>query len=226
MALKLASDERIIRNYEYATSSVGKGRKSSSSKKSLTITNKRIIHTQGGVGKNSEQISQQEVPISQVDSVETTYAKQKYPRYLIWGIVCLIVGLVLLIRWFSDGAGSYVLPIIAILAVGAGIALVVVYTKKGSYVLSCVIGTIGEGLTPLLAFSTESVGLNSGKSPRRRRKKSRKLKVMVSVDNEVVLTLAEELGAVILDAQQGIVSSSIEKQNANPIVKPNMYPAR
>lgn len=201
MSFKLAKGEHVVKSYEYGTTKLSGGLANSSvSTKTLTVTNKRIVHSVSGTGGGTEFLSYNEVPISKVTCVDTDFSKKRYPHLLICGILMLIMGIT---AWVAiEDFGVYLgIPGLAIAAFS-----IINYIIKKDYVLDCEIYTSSADLKDLMSFSTRT---SSSKSLSGKKRKGAKTKIKISVNEVEARELANELSAVIMDA----------KNEAAPIVK-------
>ncbi|MBO5908915.1 MAG: hypothetical protein J6Q67_03930 [Clostridia bacterium] len=195
MSIKLAKDEKIVRTYDYATSST-KGLASSASSKTLVITNKRIVHREAGHGSSNEFLNTSEMPLEAAKYVNTFYTKIGFPALLVFGIIFAIIAL----------AGVIALPEdIKMLAVPfffvAALFIVLFFVKK-KLSFTCTIDT-DTHITPAFSFSSTS-GNSATNGVYSKLAKANKVKsIQINVDYHVAKQMADELGYVIMAAKNG-----------------------
>ena len=180
MPIKLASTEKLVREYHYATVHYGRNQKNDVSK-SVIVTDKRIISREERLKKGRESIVTEEVPISAVKYVNTLYGRTSKKLLLVLSIICFCT-LVLL-------------PL--------GIAFLVGYLRSRKSSVSC------EFLTDAYItgiFSMDSASYNSkiaAKEAKKKHKSRKAMKIVVDVDDRVARDFVEEIGALILDYANG-----------------------
>lgn len=200
MSVKLAPNEKVIRNYAYGTTETSKGLRSKVSSKSLIITNKRIIHQTVSRGTGSESISISDMPVSAAKYVDTSFGKKSFTIFAILAGICFL----LMIAMFTGkiwGGG-----IAALAFCGIFVAL---YIFIKTYSLTCEIKSQAVIYTPLY-ISTEK-GSNSFFSAffRANRNPGGKLRVKITVNPEVAKEMAEELSSVIIAVANGEFDENI-----------------
>lgn len=196
MSLILASDEKIIREYEYASlGSVGVG-KSSETYKKLIITNKRIVHQEHATGVGMERYSASEIPIEKAKYVDTYYGMKSYTILLVLGILFALAGL------FALVAGEDFL-VVTIFALILAVVFILVYIFKKDYVVIFTIKTDGFINSIMHASSRAGNSLTSGlRHGLRAADSALTINVKVRVHKEEAKALAEELGMAILEASR------------------------
>ena len=173
----LANGEKIIKDWDYAKQKGGAGL-AGKIKKTLTVTNKRIVHE---VHSNVAR-THQEIPLNAVKSISMSSVR-KVPT---GAILAIILGIVAI-------AASFALPEIqpaikfSILGVGALLFIIgVLGLGHGAFTLE--IATKGlEGSS--LYVGTSSLGS----------RKKRVKKVKMKVDLKVVDDIMDTLGAILID---------------------------
>ena len=173
----LANGEKIIKDWDYAKQKGGAGL-AGKIKKTLTVTNKRIVHE---VHSNVAR-THQEIPLNAVKSISMSSVR-KVPT---GAILAIILGIVAI-------AASFALPEVqpaiqfSILGVGALLFIIgVLGLGHGAFTLE--IATKGlEGSS--LYVGTSSLGS--------RKKKIKKVKM--KVDLKVVDDIMDTLGAILID---------------------------
>lgn len=195
MSLILASDEKIIREYEYASvGTIGVG-KSSETYKRLIITNKRIVHQEHATGVGMERYSASEMPIEKATYVDTYYGMKSYTALLVLGILFAIAALVVLI------AELHIAIVFAALVVA--VAFILVYIFKKDYMVTFSIKTDGFINPAMYASSRAGGSLTRGLRRNLRAAESlTTINVKIRVHKEEAKALAEELGMAILEASR------------------------
>ena len=178
--MTLANGEQIIKDWNYATQKGSSG----SVRKTLTVTNKRIVHE---VHSHVARIHH-EIPLNSVKSISMTSVR----KISIGAIFSIILGILVAIAsiLFSgnleeNAAGT----IILVGGIILGIVLVVLgILALGHGAFTLEIATKGTEGTPLYVGS-------SGIVPKSRKQK----KVKIKVDLKVVDDIMDTLGAILLD---------------------------
>ena len=112
--MTLANGEQIIKDWEYATQKGSTGKL----KKSLIVTNKRIVHEMHSHIARSHQ----EIPLSAVKSISMSSVR-KTP---IGAILSIILGIIVAIAGFALGSGSEGASTLTLACLAAGAILVVI----------------------------------------------------------------------------------------------------
>ena len=178
--MTLANGEQIIKDWEYATQKGSTGKL----KKTLTVTNKRIVHeVHSHIAR-----TQQEIPLNSVKSISMS-SLRKTPVgaifAIIFGIIIAIVGVFMGTQ--SDGAGMTSTIMYACIALGV-ILIIAGILGLGHGAFTLEISTKGLEGEPLF-ISTSNLSV----------KKKRTKKVKIKVDLKVVDDIMDTLGAILLD---------------------------
>ena len=193
MSLILASDEKIIREYEYASmGTLGVGRSSETYKK-LIITNKRIVHQEHASGVGMERYSATEMPVDKAKYVDTYYGMKSYTILLIMGIIFALAGLVTLIA----GIHAVVLGVALVFA----LIFILLYVFKKDYMVCFNIKT--DGFVNPVMHASSRAGNSVTRGLRRNLRAAddaMTINIKIRVHKEEAKALAEELGMAILEA--------------------------
>lgn len=107
MSVQLSNGEKIVRSYDYGRTEVKGSPNFNQTINNLTITNKRIIHSQRGKGLGADSYTQSDMPISSAKYVNVFYKLQRYPIFLLLGLVYFAMALFyLVINNSEDGSGN------------------------------------------------------------------------------------------------------------------------
>ena len=193
MSLILASDEKIIREYEYASmGTLGVGRSSETYKK-LIITNKRIVHQEHASGVGMERYSATEMPVDKAKYVDTYYGMKSYTILLVMGIIFALAGLVTLIARIP----AVVLGIALVFA----LIFILLYVFKKDYMVCFNIKT--DGFVNPVMHASSRAGNSVTRGLRRNLRAAddaMTINIKIRVHKEEAKALAEELGMAILEA--------------------------
>lgn len=177
--MTLANGEQIIKDWEYATQKGSTGKL----KKSLIVTNKRIVHEMHSHIARSHQ----EIPLNSVKSISMSSVR-KTPIgaifAIIFGIIAVVAGIVL-----GTGANAAVMRTVMFACLGLGAVLIVIGILglgHGAFTL--------EITTSGLEGSSLYVGTSNIVTKKRKQKK-----VKIKVDLKVVDDIMDTLGAILLD---------------------------
>lgn len=212
MSLMLASDEKIIREYEYASvGTVGVGHSSETYKK-LIITNKRIVHQEHATGVGMERYCSSEMPIEKATYVDTYYGMKSYTALLVLGILFAIAALVVLI------AGLHIAIVVAALVVA--VAFILIYIFKRDYMVTFSIKT--DGFVNPALFASSLSGSSLTRNIRRNLRAAEAMttiNIKIRVHKEEAKLLAQELGTAILEASRS------NSEETTPDLAPDFAPA-
>lgn len=197
--IMLASNEKMLKSWTYATSSVKKGFSRKTTDHTLTVTSKRIIQT----SHSSRKVSKTEIPLSDVKKLALTHEVGSN----VGAIILIILGVLAAILGVVVEDGDYLIPlvpigvlfvIIGILKLNKGSLTVLIYTKQ-SYTLS-----IGAAVGNLI------------------RRGARGGKLKVRVNNVIATEIIESLGAYVF----GTVSVPHQHTHAPAVpMAPNYHAA-
>ncbi|MBQ9802097.1 MAG: hypothetical protein IJW51_03405 [Clostridia bacterium] len=196
--MRLAQNEHVIGEWEYAEAKAKKGFKSNKTTGSLVLTNKRIVHDL--VDKRS--ITRKEVHLNQVVSID--YYHSKLPNF--WAIVQIILGIPLclvIVGIFMIksavaklNAGDFIMEITTegvkdtAMSIGSSKDNAV-GAEAGAHLLSSLLGAV-FGLV-LLPFKLilGIFGIHFGRTT-----------VKMHINHEVINEIIDSLGAAVLDSKQ------------------------
>ena len=181
MTLKLAKNEIIIKRFDYTT------RKIKNSKRSLIVTNKRIISEI--MDRNS--VMRKEIPVSEAEYISTSYANTKssllaFILFLILAIVAGIVGWKVELPVPYMNYGLYGL---------AGLFLLLSCIMLGKFFknrAASVEITISGKKMETQVFSLGSSNMSS---------KSKAKDLKIQIDRNQSIAMVNELGAVLIDVK-------------------------
>ena len=181
MTLKLAKNEIIIKRFDYTT------RKIKNSKRSLIVTNKRIISEI--MDRNS--VMRKEIPVSEAEYISTSYANTKsslvaFILFLILAIVAGIVGWKVELPVSYMNYGLYGL---------AGLFLLLACIMLGKFFknrAASVEITISGKKMETQVFSLGSSNMSS---------KSKAKDLKIQIDRNQSIAMVNELGAVLIDVK-------------------------
>ena len=207
MTLKLAKNEIIIKRFDYTT------RKIKNSKRSLIVTNKRIISEI--MDRNS--VMRKEIPVSEAEYISTSYANTKssllaFILFLILAIVAGIVGWKVELPVPYLNYGLYGL---------AGLFLLLACIMLGKFFknrAASVEITISGKKMETQVFSLGSSNMSS---------KSKVKDLKIQIDRNQSVAMVNELGAVLIDVKNqsldellgGVEEKEIKEEKAPEEVK-------
>ena len=176
--MTLANGEQIIKDWEYATQKGSTGKM----KKSLIVTNKRIVHEMHSHIARSHN----EIPLNSVKSISMSSVR-KTPvgaiLAIIFGAIIAIAGLVM--GFGQNGTMATMLPMLLV-----GVILIVIgILGLGHGAFTLEIATKG------LEGSSLYIGTSNIVTKKRRKQK----KVKIKIDLKVVDDIMDTLGAILLD---------------------------
>ena len=173
--MKLATDEHIIKTYNYA--SVGK------LSETLTVTSARVIlSTEGKKPDGSTLLTTEEVGIKSIDKVQGFVASKRNILFLIFMALCLIAA------GFTYIKEMHYAISIALAVVGLLFLLFYFLSKKVSFVVELMLSASRGNMSMSAAIGTL-------------RSKKVKKNVKIKVDERVAIEIIEEIGALIVDSK-------------------------
>ena len=195
MTVKLAANEKIVREYNYARTREGFINKRIT-KNSLLVTNKRIIKmdTCDKTGYSAADIS--EILVEAITGLNTKTSSRFKFGLLIAGIVAALIGLVLLISSSGNAA-----PIVfGLIAMAIGGLFIYRFVKSRRNVLNCNF-IVADRINNAMYMGAATY--NSLFSALRVSGKSKFVKIVV--DGAVAEAFASEIGALLLDIKAGLM---------------------
>ena len=195
MSVKMSNNEYIVKQYDYATTTVGLINKRETHS-SLIITNKRIIKKENCDKMGYEKLNVSEIPVNAITAVNTKMSSGFKFAYLVWGIILALSGLITFIAG-CNAEDNAVLPIILGLAfmVGGGFLIYKFFTARVNAVVYTFV--VADRLN--IAMSSGSVSFNN-LFPVFNLFNTPKF-VKVVVDANTAKDMVNELGAWILNIQ-------------------------
>lgn len=196
MPVKFAEGEKIIRSYDYGKVAKSAVLDATACSSNLTVTNRRIIHSRGTKGMGKSGLSVQEIPVGSAKYVNVAYGVVRYPIFLVFAFLFALFAIVLIAGLGEDGLSV----VGAVPAVGAVICLIM-YLARKDCVLNCSIATESI-VSPVMAISTSSGNSHTRKLYRKAAvaASATTFNVTIKVNADVAKQMAEELGAVIIEA--------------------------
>ncbi len=203
--LRLANNEKIVKNYDYSTVTKGIFKKDVT-QNSLTVTNRRVVLQ----SVSNHVAARKEIPVSAAEYVDATFAKNG--RSLLKTILCGILTIAFLVVFFivngklneaaeavdeAVGATADFSGLALLLLIPAGIALIATIINLLIYIFS--LG--GAVLITIGGRRSEVTLLTLGASNMVESKGSESIKI--KVDRSVSETMVNELGAVIMNINDG-----------------------
>ena len=186
--LRLANNERIVKNYNYSTVTKGVFKKETT-QNSLTITNRRIVLQ----SLSPRSAARKEIPVSAAEYVDATFAKNG--RSLAKTIISAILTIALFVAYFT--LGEQLGEMVTYILIPAALALVATIINIFVYIFS--LG--GAVLITIGGRRSEVTLLTLGASNMVEAKGSESMKI--KVDREVSATMVNELGAIIMNINDG-----------------------
>ncbi len=179
MSIKLSKNEKILKEYAYSTVTVNNAETS----KKLIITNKRLVHRIEMHKMGGEEIVNEQINVGDIKSVDASYGKQAHPIFIFWAVIFGLAAVAMLAAKILVGA------VIGLLAAAGCVAL---YIFKKEYVVTCSFGF--ENATAELVAGSGMAGYGAGGKAVK--------KIKIAVNGGVAKDMVEEIGALILDANE------------------------
>ena len=172
--MKLATDEQILKTYNYA--SVGKV------SDTLTVTNKRVVvSTEGKLSDGSKIYTTDEIMLKSIEKVSSALITKRSPIFIVVALLMTLISAILYLA-LNIGYLSFIPLLPAFIFV-----IVFFANKKKSFYLVLT--------TSLLSGMDLSLSVGNWK-----RKKSNKT-VKVNVDETYAFEIIEEIGSIIVEAK-------------------------
>jgi len=211
MALQFAKNEKVIREFEYASAGVKRKTGRPEVYKSLIVTNKRVIHQEVNEMRGNEMVIRREMPIEDAKYVDSAVAKISKPARLVWGIIWLLIGaaclaLPQLAPFESTELALFGFKVtldlnLILTCLGAVLALIgliciIAYFSSRQAILRCTVSTEH----PIYAvFGVQAV--EDSTKPTKNKKADQKAQLELRVKRSVALELADGLGAALVEAR-------------------------
>ncbi|MBR2385124.1 MAG: hypothetical protein IKA99_05925 [Clostridia bacterium] len=169
----LGNGEKLVRSWDYATSTVKKGLSKTTTSQTLTVTNKRLISE----ARSERKVSRNEIPLDEIKRIELSREVGSNIASIIFFILAglmFVLGIVV-----NDGESLVPFLIGAVLFVVIGILL------------------LGKGSLSVIVYSKDKycVALLAGASALRARAKAGKMKI--KVNTVVAAEIVDQLGAFV-----------------------------
>ncbi len=197
MAIKLSSNEQIIKEYSYAYSTEGLINKVTT-KNSLIVTNKRIIKRDVCDKVGHEKINTSEIPVKSITGISTSMSSSFKLIYLVLGIIFGLIGLISLIGAGSgdeDAVGGAIFAALLFIALAALCIYLFIKTRANMLICSFI---IADRTTPAMFLGKATVGgLFS-----RFTSVAQSGYIRIVVDADVAKEFVNEIGALISDIQE------------------------
>lgn len=200
MSIQLAKDEKVLKSFNYAAVGYNKKKDNYDTFKTLTVTNKRIIHEAVRETRGNELILRQEMPVADAKYIKTAMGKTATPALLVQAILFAIIAVAAVVVSFLDFAEkfSFVFWILALPFVVLAVIKLVAFFASLSSVVSFSIYT-DHAVTPVMTTSVvEGDPNNADGTSGKKAKKEPELEIRVNA--EVAREIADGLGAAILNA--------------------------
>ncbi len=190
MSIQLSNDEKILKSYKYGDATTGNGLNKTGIEKELIVTNKRIIHRTESHGVGRESVSNRDISLKGINSVQVSYGKKSHVGFMLAAMLFMLLGMLCMVT-------MKILPV----AIGCLLltsVFVMLYAFVKQYTLTCVI-TSDARVTPVVAIGiqTKTRGFNSVNN-------GSDVVVSIKVKKDVAMAMAEELGAVIRNAADAL----------------------
>ncbi len=203
MSIKLAKDEVIVKQYDYSKTQSG----ALGIRSHLIVTNKRVIEEKVCDVKRNERVVRSEMPIDRAQYVKTKFRREGNFAWLIMaliGIALMMMGIVLK----SDSKGIFIVLGLIVAALGF---ILFVFVRKST--VTCTISS-DKLVVPTLALTSSTrrlilkhhVGTNNDV-------------LAIKVNPEVAFEMVNELGAVILEAQNYVAEEAVEAEPAEAVAE-------
>ncbi len=191
MPLYLCKNEKILKNWTFASEEAGNG----TYNHCLTVTNKRMVAT--SASPNS--ISRTEIPIDSVKSINDSYyateEKTNNPNgsIVLAGILLLIARIILIAVFIGNLAGMIIGPILGL----TGLIIVIVGATRSKTV------TASAGFSLMVTTAgSEGTPLSVGKSFNSAQTQTQTIQLSnVTINKETVEEILDMLGALVLGKQ-------------------------
>lgn len=208
MSLKLAENEKVFAQYDYATYGYRRKLSSYAVAKSLIVTNKRVVHQEVSEQLGKELVVRKQLPLEHAKFVDVAMSHTAKFGFLVWTIITAILSLV----GFLFPAKEEILPSMPILfsLVGCTFAFLALIF------LLCFIGSFRTYLACSIdvdCFISDGVDFNSRtvvQNPKKEARTKKSMQINVRVNNKVARRMADELGAAILTAMDYVPEEKAE----------------
>ena len=197
MSVKFAKDEKVIRAFTYAATGYCKKKDAFDTFKSLTVTNKRVIHESVCEKRGNEVILRQEMPVADAKYVKTAMGKTSTPKFLLLALLfaAIAAGVAFVSTLEAVAKFHFVFWILAAPFAVLAIVKLCNYFASCSRVVSFSIFT-DHVVTPVIYSA--AIETNGDENAKKKTKSEPALEIRVNTS--VAREIADGLGAAILDA--------------------------
>ncbi len=221
MSVQYAQGEKIFAQYDYATFGYHKKTAEYTMAKSLIVTNRRVIHQEVSNQKGKKSIVRKQIPLDRAQFVDVSTSRLSKPGFLVMALIFAIVAVaayfVGTVPAVTDAMGSFsILPSIGagVLGVIALICLISYFSSFRTYLAVSI--DVDCEIHNGIDFTSKAVNMSKKKNDARTAGKN--LQLNLQVDKKVAVQIADELGAVILDAMAYVPASEAVVPEA-PVVE-------
>lgn len=199
MFIKLATNEKVIKKYDYATTQEGIINKRTT-EQSLIVTDRRVVKVEScdKVGYQKKNVS--EIPVDSITGVHAKSSSSFKFSYLVWGIISAIVGLMMLFTGDSDDKETASV-IFGIVLVALAAFLIYLFVKSRRNVLICNF-VVADRTNHALNLGGVSTNTLFGRFANFHSMGHSKF-IKIVVDAKVADELVREIGALLIDIKSG-----------------------
>ncbi len=191
MEFKLAEGERILKTYDCATVKTKGNNGKQTANSTLVVTNRRVVQRNTLAGKKISSIANKEIPVSAVKFVDVSYTKMRGINMILFlALLSLLAAICFIVSESGDGIEF------SFLCLSLFCFFVHFIMRMGA-----------KGVTLEFVLATDikkNFSLSHGATSGIFGKRSSTKVMNVTVDEKVALVLVQELGAVILNAQNDV----------------------
>ena len=197
MSTQFAPNEKIFAHYDYAAYGYRKKLSGFVVSKSLTVTNKRVIHKEESNKLGKTLLVQREIPLENAKFVDVAMSKTIKFAFLVWS---LIFGALAALAFVFPNQEEilpnvpYLFPLVGgVLALIAFILLICFLCSFSTYLSFSI--EVDCMKTPTLSYTSKTI------KTKKVVKTPKNLQLSVNVNSKVAHRMAAELGAMILAAK-------------------------
>ncbi len=221
MSLQYAKGEKVFAQYDYATFGYHKKTAEYTMSKSLIVTNRRVVHQAVSHQGGKKAVIRKQIPLEHAKFVDVATSRISKPGLLVAAIIFAVIAfaayLVGNIPPVQDKLGQWAIAF----PIGAGVFGFVALMFLLGYILSfrtylaCSID-IDCPVNNAIDFTSKSVNRRKADA----RTDRQKIQFNLRVNSKVAMKMADELGAVILDAmayvpdEEPVAEESVEEAPA------------
>ncbi|MBE6535270.1 MAG: hypothetical protein E7677_01425 [Ruminococcaceae bacterium] len=201
MSIKMAENEQIIKEYAYATTREGGFFNKRITKNSLIVTNKRIIKKDECEKSGYQKNSISEISVGSISGMNTKTSSSYKFVFVVLGVLFAISAIVCIAGLSKDS--SMIIPMLISGALSA--LFIYLFIKNRFNALTCTFIVLDRVNT---AMSINGYSFNSLTSRFSVSSKSSFVKIVV--DANVCNDFVNEIGALVIDIQNGIYDNISE----------------